>query len=454
MRINIRSLLSFYLHSLVAAALVVSAVTLSAEVGSAAFVSRAALAGPGNSAATEPLAAKASISTYRWNLSDNALPLISLPDHIGGSLDLSLTYSLGQFEFPLFQTLYYNSRAGKYILLVIPKEDRSGRTTFIDLDRAGNGAQFVATGKSGLQLTDKGEVKLLTTKDGTVYTFASFSDGELHCSQITDRDGIVINFRYAPNASLETITDRSGRTIKFEYTQGYVSSITQTWKANSARLKQTWAIADEVRFAHRPTAYVAPSAVAMMKHVPSNAIKPTYTEAMVASDLELAAIFGGPTAVAGANGFEPARLGMQYPLYRGDQIGDDGRLLRGHLSFAMHLYGSSDGRGETAVYVPLGFTTHSKEPGRSDAAVTFYYPRLGNLTNVTLAVFHVANFGLCYEGERVRIGNIGGPGGSVASYRHSHLEFYRGNTGLPPLSARTYLRIDPATVFASKDVRY
>ena len=84
----------------------------------------------------------------------------------------------------------------------------------------------------------------------------------------------------------------------------------------------------------------------------------------------------------------------------------------------------------------------------TDAAVTFYYPRLGHLTNVTLAVFHVANFQLSDEGARVRIGNLGGPGGSGGTYTQSHIEVYRGDTGgLPSLAARTHLRIDPATVF-------
>src|SRR3979409_252969 len=101
---------------------------------------------------------------------------------------------------------------------------------------------------------------------------------------------------------------------------------------------------------------------------------------------------GATGAVAAANGFEPARLGEQYPLYRGDLIGDDGRLLRGHLSFAMHLYGSADGTGETEICVPAVFTSHSNEPTPTDAVVTFYYPQLGKLTDVTLAVFHVANF--------------------------------------------------------------
>jgi hypothetical protein len=170
---------------------------------------------------------------------------------------------------------------------------------------------------------------------------------------------------------------------------------------------------------------------------------------MAASDLKLAAIFGGTGAVAAANGFEPTKLSSQYPLYRGDVMGDDGRVRRGHLSFAMHLYGSDDGTSETALYVPAGFTAHSSGPSPTDAVVTFYYPRLGNLTDVTLAVFHVANFQLVHEQDRVRIGNIGGPGGSIACYKHSHLEFYHGDTGLPSLAARTDLRIDPATVFTS-----
>ena len=122
-------------------------------------------------------------------------------------------------------------------------------------------------------------------------------------------------------------------------------------------------------------------------------------------------------------------------------------VRRGHLSYAMHLYGSADGSGDSSLYVPAGFTSHSAQPSPTDGVVTFYYPRLGNLSDVTLAVFHIADFQISIEGERVRIGNIGGPGGGTAAYKHSHIEFYRGNAGLPALSARPALRIDPATVF-------
>jgi hypothetical protein len=380
-----------------------------------------------------------SIGIYRWNLTDDDQPLISLPDHVAAGVDLALSYSLDQFEFPLFQSVYYNQSARKYILMVIAKQGR--RAQFLDL----NTTQRQSGGAAGLNFSESGRNKLLSTKEGTVYTFAPLGDGELHCSQIKDRNGLVINLHYNREALLAQIEDTSGRSIGFSYTEDYVSAITQTWGPGEIK-KQTWAVADDRSLTAQPITSL-PSRSATVKHIPSNATKPTYTAHMAACDLTLAAIFGDAGAVAAANGFEPGQLGSQYPLYRGDLIGDDGILRRGHLSFAMHLYGSADGTGESALYVPAGFISHSSIPTPTDAAVTFYYPRLGQLTNVTLAVFHVANFQLTEEGERVLIGNIGGPGGSVGSYRHSHIEFYTGNTGLPSPSARARLRIDPAMVF-------
>lgn len=187
----------------------------------------------------------------------------------------------------------------------------------------------------------------------------------------------------------------------------------------------------------------------LAKKMPRNALVSVYSGEMAATDQLLAKIFGGPGAVAAANSFEPVGLSNQYPLYRGDILGDNGRILAGHLSGAMHLYGSLDGRGETSIYVPAGYASYSGPPTPTDAAVTFFYPRLGNFTNVTLAVFHIANFAISHEGARVRIGTIGGRGGSYAFYKHSHIEFYRGNTGLPSASARQRLRINPVAVFGS-----
>lgn len=420
-------------------ALVVAAIVAFAEIGQP-FLSAGATVVKAN---VETVSASNSILTYRWNLDDAGLPLLSLPDHIRGAVDFSITYSMNQFQFPLFQSLYYNERVGKYILMVMPKD--GGRAEFIDLAKVKGRRQFEAKGNSSLRLEDKGYAKLLTTGEGTVYTFAPFGNGEFHCSQIRDRDGSVINLKYTDDASIDTIVDISGRTISFGYEKDYVSSITQTWGPGSVK-RQTWPIADDA-ISTRPAVDFIPAGAELAKHIPTNALTPAYTRAMAASDLMLAAIFGGPGAVAAAHGFEPVGLASQYPLYRGDLIGDDGKMRRGHLSYAMHLYGSANGTGDTELYVPSGFISHSSTPTPTDAAVTFYYPRLGNLTDVTLAVFHVANFRLSYEGERVRIGNTGGRGGSIACYRHSHIEFYRGDTGLPSSASRPRLRIDPASVF-------
>jgi len=391
------------------------------------------------------LAARQTSVTYRWNIADDKLPLINLPDHIDGGVDLALTYSMGQFQFPLFQSLYYNAQAGKYILMVV--SEREG-VKFIDLPRPDESSALPST-KLNLQFNVEGDAKLITTEDGTIYTFAELADGELHCRQIKDSAGLTIDLSYTDAASLRTIVDATGRTIRFSYTGDYVSAITQTWgPGESKKNKKTWAIDTDTTVAQRSVKF-AHARATTTKRVPTNAVKPTYTEEMADSDLTLANIFGGEGATAAANGFEPASLGNQYPLYRGDFVGDDGLVRRGHLSYAMHLYGSADGTGENGVYVPAGFTSHSAEPTPIDAAVSFYYPQLGNLKDVTLVVFHVANFCLTPEGERIRIGDIGGRGGSVASYKHSHLEFYRGNTGLPSAAARTKLRIDPAVVFGT-----
>jgi len=395
-------------------------------------------------AATETdvsLTAKQTKSSFQWNIKDASLPLISFPDHLGGSVDLALTYSMDRFQFPLFQSLYYNAEAGKYILMVM--SEREG-AKFIDLPRSTGEATVEALNNS-LRLTVESNASLIRTENGTTYAFAKLADGELHCRQIKEPGGLVIDFGYTNDASLATITDDSGRTVRFDYTQDYLSSITQTW-GPEAKKKKTWAIdndaittARSVNFAH--------ARAGTTKRIPTNAVTPAYTREMAASDLALAAIFGGDGAMAAGNGFEPVELGSQYPLYRGDLVGDDGVVRRGHLSFAMHLYGSADGTAEAAVYVPAGFTSHSADPTPTDAAISFYYPRLGNLSDVTLVVFHIANFQITPEGERVRIGNLGGRGGSVASYKHAHIEFYRGNTGLPSGADRAKLRIDPAIVF-------
>ena len=385
---------------------------------------------------------------FKWNIDDSQAPLLGFADErVAAQFDQVLTYSAEGFDFPIFRSLNFDEREGKYSLPAISSE--TGSIHFIEFAPAGSPNRYLSVDGNGMELFDQDNLKTFRTVNGTKYLFVRYPDGEFRCALIKSKSRITLNFLYAANGlALHGIVDSTGRSITFNYGKDGISSITQTWMAQSEGITKTWPIGDQVE-SDESTRY-AHSFVAHLKTIPANAVIHEYTPEMAASDRQLAEIFGGPGAVVGANGFEPPGLGAQYPLYRGDFIGDDGKVRTGHLSHAMHLYGSADGRGDSPLYVPAGFTAHSTEPSPTDAAVLFYYPRLGNLSDVTLAVFHVADFQLTYEGDRVRIGKIGGPGGLSPIYKHSHIDFYRGNTSLPPAASRAALRIDPSIVFGRR----
>jgi hypothetical protein len=387
----------------------------------------------------------AEATAFKWNVTERGLPLLGLPTtHLNAGLDQSLSYPLAQFGFPIFQALSYDEEHGRYLL---PSSSAGNKGLhFIEFTASEGRNTYTSTDGANIKLIDNDNMKVVRTSDGTRYVFVRYPDGEFRCASIKDPSGSSLNLLYTANGLvLHGVVDSAGRTITFNYASDGIKSLTQTWMANSEGVTRTWSVGEQPDL---PASPAAKYSHAFAKAMPFNAVVRQYTTEMAASDKLLARIFGGPNAVAGANGFEPAGLAATYPLYRGDIVGDDGVERRGHLTFAMHLYGSPDGTGDSPLYVPAGFTQHSDSPSPIDAAVLFYYPRLGNMTDVTLAVFHVADFQISYEGERVRIGNLGGLGGSSPSYKHSHIEIYRGHTGLPPVAARPGLRIDPTTVFS------
>lgn len=378
---------------------------------------------------------------YQWNIGQRDLPLLSLnAGHLQAGFDQSLAFPAGRFDLAIFRNLNFDETEGKYLLPILTKDKHFA---FIELSRAGAANTYLSA--EGFQLVEKNGMKIVKTADGNSYLFTQYPDGEFRCATIKQLNGPTLFLLYTANGlMLHGVNDSLGRSVTFNYGKNGIQSLTQTWMSNLEGVTRTWTIGDDedpsLRFAHT-------LGLRSAKFLPANAIVREYTSEMADGDKLLARIFGGPNAVAGANGFEPAGLAASYPLYRGDVVGDDGKVRRGHLSYAMHLYGSPDGGGDSPLYVPAGFASHSSEVSPTDAAVWFYYPRLGNLSDVTLAVFHVADFQITSEGDRVRIGSIGGPGGSSPLYKHSHIEFYRGNVGLPAAAARTALRINPATVF-------
>src|SRR6266496_3697985 len=165
-----------------------------------------------------------------------------------------------------------------------------------------------------------------------------------------------------PTVNFAARRSRTLATITFNYADDGIASITQTWMANAKAFQKTWTVGDQSAGASLPLNYSRAPGFKSFKKVPANALVRHYTAEMEASDRTLAQIFGGPNALAAGNGFEPAGLAASYPLYRGDIIGDDGKLRRGHLSYAVHLYGNSSGTGNSPLYIPAGFTLRSTEP--------------------------------------------------------------------------------------------
>jgi YD repeat-containing protein len=185
--------------------------------------------------------------------------------------------------------------------------------------------------------------------------------------------------------------------------------------------------------------YQEGSTIQWLTLLPTTQIRPQQTGQQGGPcDQKLAKIFGGPGAVAAGSNYEPKDMpGMRSGQYRGDYIGPHGELLKGHLQNMMHLYGSSDGRLVTGAYVPAGYSGRPYANPRAydeikGGSFVFFYPRLGDLRNVSLVATHIANFNVRNEGGRIRIGDIGGPGGDSSEgnpndpYIHAHFTLVQG----------------------------
>ena len=364
-------------------------------------------------------------------------------------LDHLLSYPVAQFRLPVFSSLDFRKEGDRYILTAIGPAKRRHVFEF----RLLSGNRYVSTDGKNLQIIDNDTLKTICAADGLRYLFVRYGDGKFRCASIHESDGSTLNLLYSvTDYSLRAVIDSAGRRVAVEPDRKTIEP--QALSSASEESSRTGSVRISAITSGRSSFCLKqPITGPIAKLVPDNALNPKYTPGMATSDKILAQIFGGPGAVAAGNGFEPVRLGSSYPLYRGDVIGSDGVLRQGHLSRAIHLYGNADGTADSPIYVPAGFTWHSDKPSSSDAVVLFYYPQLGNLSDVTVAVFHVANFQITSVGNRFRIGNIGGPGGTSASYKHSHIEFYRGRTNLPAVEKRASLRLRPATIFGSDIAR-
>jgi hypothetical protein len=156
-------------------------------------------------------------------------------------------------------------------------------------------------------------------------------------------------------------------------------------------------------------------------------------------DKRIAAIFGGPGAVATTVN-EPSTV--QHPAA--------GRNRFDHLagSGTFHLYTNAQGTEATVgLYTPPGFigrpATGTVYQGRNDpnpGAVNYNYERFTYRGGLQISFIHAGNPGINRNDRNamgsIRVGNIGGPGGGGAGYNHTHVNLY--------LNGK---RVDPRSIF-------
>src|SRR5215208_637837 len=166
---------------------------------------------------------------------------------------------------------------------------------------------------------------------------------------------------------------------------------------------------------------------------------PGQTLSQTDCDKKIAAIFGGPGAVA-ATVTEPSTL--QHPSAGRDRYDH----LAGNGVF--HLYTNAQGtEGTVGLYTPSGFigrpvtgTVYNGPNDPSPGEVNYNYERFTYRGGLQISFVHAGNPGVNRNDrnamESVRVGNIAGPGGDGAGYNHTHVNVY--------LKGK---RVDPRSIF-------
>ena len=158
-------------------------------------------------------------------------------------------------------------------------------------------------------------------------------------------------------------------------------------------------------------------------------------------DETLRKTFGNKFTVAAGNGEEPVDLPDRAKRNRGGNVAGRPQEWPHLFGYSAHFYAFSDtkklGFAHGDIYVPDRFTAHG---AFTSDGHWFYYPKLGNQTNVTLLVMHIQNFGI-RRGVRNEAGSVligqTSNGGGAPGYIHSHLELHRGR-GIPNASFKEF----------------
>src|SRR5204863_260303 len=133
--------------------------------------------------------------------------------------------------FPLLQSLYHDTAADCYTLIVSMR--RSGTQRIVHLGRA-RGFYQSANGPY-FELEDSGSLKAVTALNGTRFLFAEVGDGEWHCVSIHDSIGNYLLMDYRADGLISLVRDSLSRTAIPTYKEGRLVALTQIWITNSGR---------------------------------------------------------------------------------------------------------------------------------------------------------------------------------------------------------------------------
>lgn len=179
---------------------------------------------------------------YNWSVR-----LLELPGRAGLDLSLSLAYnslatwtrngSVMSFDddhgfpgpgfrlgFPVIQSRFFNSQAGKFAFLVIGPDG-----TRAELRQVGSSNRYQSVDSSYMLLEATSETAMtLRTADGSQLSYVLYGS-DFQCTQIKDRNGNFITASYDTSGRITAVVDTLNRTVNFNYDYEGLKDITQTW---------------------------------------------------------------------------------------------------------------------------------------------------------------------------------------------------------------------------------
>src|SRR5690348_14226622 len=85
--------------------------------------------------------ATANNASLSWNLVDKDEPLLTVPEQLRTDQDLTFSFPFGQFAIPLTQSLHYNAKAHRFLLMLTSDNGRRGN--YFELLQVGTSRTYV-----------------------------------------------------------------------------------------------------------------------------------------------------------------------------------------------------------------------------------------------------------------------------------------------------------------------